>query len=195
MTSYCNGKSQAIVEYTKESGIKERYRSISTPIEIVVDNGAASNLKCWRFYGTGGDNATYAHLACGFNPEYRPRPEGGVYLYMDGVMLNPTGVSTGYFYVSNYGIEPGYGVDNSGARTRTGNCNNCPPNQCTIKIVDFNKNEFVDAIKCDSNYQVSCGEECPPGYCKCQCVAYPGYCCLPCNQVKSGLLNVAKNLY
>lgn len=31
------------------------------------------------------------------------------------------------------------------------------------------------------NYTVACDEECPPGYCRCECKKYPGYCCYDSN--------------
>lgn len=39
--------------------------------------------------------------------------------------------------------------------------------------------------ECD--YQVACGDGCPPGYLRCECLSYPGYCCIPCNSIKADI--------
>ncbi|MFK0735472.1 MAG: hypothetical protein ACFKPT_20380 [Gloeotrichia echinulata GP01] len=46
---------------------------------------------------------------------------------------------------------------------------------------------FSVSGKSSVNYSVVCGDECPPGFCKCPTTNYPGYCCLPCAQVAAEL--------
>lgn len=31
------------------------------------------------------------------------------------------------------------------------------------------------------------GDDCPDGHLKCMCNTYPGYCCIPCSQIKQAL--------
>lgn len=45
-------------------------------------------------------------------------------------------------------------------------------------IIRDNKGEVFQAKYNEKpQYAVGCGDECPPGYCKCECTNYPGYCC------------------
>lgn len=36
--------------------------------------------------------------------------------------------------------------------------------------------------QCPEYVRVSCGDECPEGYCKCPTLKYPGYCCCKCSK-------------
>jgi hypothetical protein len=49
---------------------------------------------------------------------------------------------------------------------------------------------FVATGKSPARYSVVCGDDCPPGHCKCPSPNYPGYCCLPCAQVAGELLAI-----
>ncbi|WP_156818174.1 hypothetical protein [Mastigocladopsis repens] len=73
-----------------------------------------------------------------------------------------------------------------------------------ISITDASGNSFADSqsegirirnkentivfeemnIPCEG-HQISCDDECPPGHIRCETSAYPGYCCIPCNEIKS----------
>lgn len=54
-------------------------------------------------------------------------------------------------------------------------------NQAGLTIKDKDNNTIYSGIADNCDYKVSCGEDCPPGYCKCECVNYPGYCCFDNN--------------
>lgn len=41
---------------------------------------------------------------------------------------------------------------------------------------------------CD--YKITCDDDCPDGHLKCECSAYPGYCCIPCNEIKLGIQSI-----
>ena len=44
------------------------------------------------------------------------------------------------------------------------------------------------------NYTISCDNDCPDGYIKCTTTSYPGYCCIPCSEVKGGIANITAML-
>ena len=48
---------------------------------------------------------------------------------------------------------------------------------CEITISDSNGVIYKKQGSCQISHTIQCDDECPPGYCKCKCVKYPGYCC------------------
>lgn len=38
-------------------------------------------------------------------------------------------------------------------------------------------------------FNVACGDNCPDGYLRCDCNEYPGYCCIPCSEIKGEIAN------
>lgn len=43
-------------------------------------------------------------------------------------------------------------------------------------------------------YTVRCDDGCPEGYCKCETIEYPGYCCLPCKPTAQQIANLAEKI-
>ena len=56
---------------------------------------------------------------------------------------------------------------------------------CTIEIYYQNNRIYYDEGECPTAYNVICGDECPSGTTKCFSTNYPGYCCLPCSEIKA----------
>lgn len=53
-----------------------------------------------------------------------------------------------------------------------------------LEITDKNDNIiFNQSYIAEPKYTVVCSEECPKGYCKCDCIQYPGYCCYDSNGI------------
>lgn len=65
---------------------------------------------------------------------------------------------------------------------------------CEITIKTSDLSIFKDRGICPCKFDVACDDECPDGYLKCSQVAYPGYCCIPCDDICQGLYSVAKNI-
>ena len=40
------------------------------------------------------------------------------------------------------------------------------------------------------NYTISCDNDCPDGYLKCHSDSYPGYCCIPCGDIKNRITSL-----
>lgn len=53
---------------------------------------------------------------------------------------------------------------------------------CKITITDGRGATFEKEGACPLTFTVSCGDECPPGYCKCKILKYPGFCCCKCSK-------------
>lgn len=72
---------------------------------------------------------------------------------------------------------------------------NCgtPKPVCTIKVLHKGQVIFIDKGDCPITFNVTCGEECPPGTTKCRKSDFPGYCCLPCSSTAAEIINI-KNI-
>ncbi|MEH1906649.1 hypothetical protein [Nostoc sp.] len=51
----------------------------------------------------------------------------------------------------------------------------------------------VEVPNCNS-YKVSCGDDCPEGFCKCHSDSYPGYCCLDCLATAASIRSITNEL-
>jgi hypothetical protein len=65
-----------------------------------------------------------------------------------------------------------------------------PPEKCYLRVLSGGKQIFKDWGDCPVEFDVVCGDKCPPGHCKCPSPNYPGYCCLPCAQVARELASI-----
>lgn len=64
--------------------------------------------------------------------------------------------------------------------------------KCRLTITHADNSKFIVTGDCPLTYEVACGDSCPPGYCKCECDNYPGYCCLKTDDI-SYELRMARN--
>ena len=44
------------------------------------------------------------------------------------------------------------------------------------------------------NFNVSCDDECPAGYLRCETSEYPGYSCIPCSEIQSQIAAMRNNI-
>lgn len=65
---------------------------------------------------------------------------------------------------------------------------------CFIEVKHNNLLISKDSGDCPINYSVTCGEECPPGTIKCLSTNYPGYCCIPCSEIKNEIKAIASQI-
>ncbi|MBN3924004.1 hypothetical protein [Nostoc sp. NMS4] len=61
-------------------------------------------------------------------------------------------------------------------------------------IKDANNNILLTIPVSECNYQISCGDECPEGFCKCIIPEYPGYCCLDCTAIAASIREITNSL-
>ncbi|ARV59147.1 hypothetical protein BZZ01_11295 [Nostocales cyanobacterium HT-58-2] len=61
---------------------------------------------------------------------------------------------------------------------------------CEITITSSQSGQklLVDSGTCPVHFHVSCNDDCPSGYIRCETSQYPGYCCIPCNEIKSNIV-------
>jgi hypothetical protein len=64
----------------------------------------------------------------------------------------------------------------------------------TLKIEDNSNGIKVINIPNCNSFTVSCGDDCPEGFCKCEIPEYPGYCCLDCSQIAKNIRDITNDL-
>jgi hypothetical protein len=59
---------------------------------------------------------------------------------------------------------------------------------CTFVVTDLRGQLYSRLFEggCPE-YTVQCNDECPEGYLKCPTTNYPGYCCIPCSEIRAEL--------
>ncbi|WP_218964710.1 hypothetical protein [Nostoc linckia] len=93
---------------------------------------------------------------------------------MDGITLR----NDSYYYVSGYGIT----------------VITAPVTKRRIHVVGTGVDFYDYVAGDDGNYKVSCGDECPEGFCKCPSPEYPGYCCLDCTATAASIHAITDDL-
>lgn len=61
------------------------------------------------------------------------------------------------------------------------NCGNAKK-ICEMQVINDGRIIFSDQGQCPCEFSIQCGD-CPSGTTRCECSGYPGYCCLPCNEI------------
>lgn len=77
-------------------------------------------------------------------------------------------------------------------------CLSATKNRCSIQLFDTTSGKliFQDQGDCPIEFKVQCGN-CPDDSIECKTSGYPGYCCIPCNELKNeilGIQNTVKNI-
>ena len=65
---------------------------------------------------------------------------------------------------------------------------------CSIEALYNSQRLFKDTGDCPIVYSVLCDGDCPPGTVKCLSTNYPGYCCLPCSEIKNEIKAIASQV-
>lgn len=182
---YCTNVDRSILTFFLPSGKQERVE-LPGDIEVTIERNTGLS-RCWRFSGldtTG--QYQYEHFAEGTTPEYRYNPAvGGYNLYLDGRRLQD--VTYAYRAGAQYTKVPTV-IHSFGSRS-SGSCSTATGEQ-VCEILVNGGGLFRSNIRCPGDYKVACGDECPPGMCKCPIPQYPGYCCLDCAQVAARINNL-----
>jgi hypothetical protein len=75
---------------------------------------------------------------------------------------------------------------------------NCPSSQqknsrCSIIVTHEGVTIFQDQGDCPIEHEVQCGN-CPDGNIECKKSGYPGYCCIPCEELANKIHNLANKV-
>ena len=183
--TYCNVGQKATVHYRFGNQSSDTvYESYKAPIDVVISD-ASNGLRCWCFSGKGLHNDyLYDFFACGASPSWH---DTGEFLqpYMNGAAI----------FDSIFGVRYGSGsitqVDGVSQRDGYIDIGNCDcANTCSLSVIYEGKTIFTVSGQSPCTFSVTCGDECPPDFCKVNCPAYPGYCCINCKKMDSLLLQL-----
>lgn len=187
MALYCQEKSEAKVNFTDLNGLKDSILVKSCPVEIlcnfqeIIYNHLMNSPINKVFDGT----VVKAELVDPFQ-KFSIAPAGiAGYTESSRFLLCPDVNRAArsdnlhvegnriysYFDAGGEGIGADFYADNEGVCTYRVFVSSQP-----FTILDLRKNVIYSNPNV-INYTVSCDDECPPGYCKCECTNYPGYCC------------------
>ncbi|MBD2609450.1 hypothetical protein H6G81_34415 [Scytonema hofmannii FACHB-248] len=189
-TAYCQNSDSAVVSIKFQGSELETLRYDNAPICIVIDDSTTQN-KCYRFAGKDIYNINFFEIfLCGTNPGY-VAAAGGVTPAFNGVAVFGGGE---YRYLSSTAsITQVTGEINRNPSTpySAGDCAGCLISAETVKvtITDKNNNKLYEKSGVSPQIKVAC-DGCAPGEIKCACEAYPGYCCIPCSEIISGIKSV-----
>lgn len=217
--SYCKAGVKATVYYSV-NGINKIYSTNKTPIDVVVTedfipgfiNGQCNKVlyRVYCEYNRGifprGNDLTFSDVLVygtiydaipnliGFNDSnnysvYYELVCHGFYFsgYKDEVtnyrINNSFYVLTPYIKILNIVREDEQNI----------NCGD-PKRVCKITVLHNNQILFTDKGNCPITFSVVCGDGCPPGTIKCFSTNYPGYCCLPCSEIKNEIKAIASQI-
>jgi len=68
------------------------------------------------------------------------------------------------------------------------------PASTGLVITDSSDNVLFNIAVSECSYSISCDDDCPPGFHKCTHKKYPGYCCVPCEEVGQRINNIANKI-
>lgn len=190
MTVYCAGETKATVDFklgaVKDSVVIEK----NLPVTVDVQSNPPNSYKFrYQFRGCPGNRGESGCWTIGANyPNRYPWEIGN----------QP---SEGDFFVSIFTLS-GEPIQESGNHSQCPVCGivrvrdsatgevilgdlssvSWEPVPCSITIKDSTgATVFSRSGDCPVSFTVSCGDECPEGYCKCPTLKYPGYCCCKCS--------------
>lgn len=198
--AYCEEGNTAVITVSF-NGQKETLEAPDTPICVKKESiDSNTGKKCYRFQAFLKGVVTFEHFACGVNAYYQSDSSlinNGAWLVVDGVIQN----GTYYYYWSGNHGGVNYSrtleiVTDSNTRTgsSSGDCSNCNSDSVKVTIKDKNGNQLYQKTGKDPcNVLVSCNG-CPSGQIKCDCDAYPGFCCISCSEIKGGIASATAML-
>lgn len=215
--SYCEIGVEAQVLYTL-NGVKKRYLTKQTPIDVTVaqlpsdtPSGGQIPGQDYQIRTIYYDDVLQRELiqSTTSNGASLPIYKGVIssakivikqfsnyYIYLvvtDALQTqeSPLGRTNGY----NYNPENLYRIYD--IKPFPDNGQQEPPStdsKCEIRISHNGLLLYSDRGKCPIPFEVLCGEQCPEGTTKCFSTNYPGYCCLPCSEIKQEIKAIASQI-
>jgi hypothetical protein len=181
--SYCNPGEKATVNYTSNSGVQSKFTTKNTPIDIECNENKRTGrliftLRDFGYIGncqSSGQQFVDTIIADSYTVS--PIIVGGQFANCPWFRL--------VFFVGQaqvFSAEKTFRY--SVSQVANPNYN---PGFKTLIIKDSRGNKLFETEVKDCNYTSNCGDECPPNHIKCECSGYPGYCCIPCSEIRNGI--------
>jgi HSP20 family molecular chaperone IbpA len=177
---YCKIGDRVRVTYRFNDGSDKNFESEVAPIDIQIKKGSQDSTDNYSregyeltFYSTN-NRSWFSERAI----DYKIIDQGGDLRFRYIIYVRFCGQKNFDF---NVNIDPNtISIDSS---------KKCPipetDNICILNISYNGKQIFSDTGECPITFNVGCNDGCPPRHIRCETSAYPGYCCIPCNEIKS----------
>lgn len=190
--AYCKAGEKATVNYSFK-GVEKSYAvaANNTPIDV--------NTYQNRINATGNFNPQGFRLRY-YSPNNRSTPDGAVLAYQIFPSLdydygvNYEGISVWNCGAFDFTRNPDGSLNGAGcdiSTIYTDNSMKCASpltgNRCSIEVKRNGIIIFQDQGECPVSFDVVCGEGCPTGTLKCPQSGYPGFCCVPCTEIATGI--------
>ncbi|MBD2438258.1 hypothetical protein [Nostoc sp. FACHB-110] len=175
----CENKSKAIVIWQWQGEQEKNFETKQTPVDVTLTPITNSDNPYWNVKNQAGETIftfqshSYNLFA---NTTYERQPKAGDYLIE---LVNASNQITSQFV---YDFPVSISLANI-----TG---------CKIEIKNGNTLLFSEQRnnKPCPVYKIRCENDCASDEIKCECNHYPGYCCVPCNHVKSKIAQATATL-
>lgn len=178
--SYCKVGDKAKVFYQFKNSSNKVFESEVAPVDVEIKKGSQDSTDNYSregyeltFYSTN-NRSWISERAI----DYKVIDRGGDPMFRYIIYVKFCGQKSFDF---NVNVDPNtISIDSS---------KKCPTpeatNVCILNISYKGKQIFSDVGECPISFNVGCNDDCPPGHIRCETSAYPGYCCIPCNEIKS----------
>ncbi|MBD2516865.1 hypothetical protein H6G93_17940 [Nostoc sp. FACHB-973] len=191
MSRYCENKSSATVNITWSSGEKKQVISENPYIDVSAVTTASYTLEYYYspigIIGAGTNTKSIGSfvypLTLG-NISYSNPSEYGGNKYSD-VSYTDGSNNSGTIAVVHNSV---YGHTVSNLRLIASSI------QTQVTITDSQGKVIVVSAEGTATWEVSCDDDCPADSHKCTHNKYPGYCCVPCQEVGNRLKNIASKV-
>lgn len=212
--SYCKLGDEPTVNYSFADGKHGSYQSIKSPIDIILKpynpEFSGGQCKCMIYIITATvvqtnrqpfevSNRVYGEL---IKFDVTRRPESEIFANGDpnecqanflvlcrGFPLSGFGCRNQYEWVSIWNnLNCTLDIDFINIRITPENPNqpdNCGDLKKAVQIIVSHQGQeiFSDYGNAPVSFSVAC-QGCPEGTIRCESIGYPGYCCLPCDEIK-----------
>lgn len=115
-----------------------------------------------------------------------------LYIYHNNTRYQAAGSSGGFSNQAGFRpLRKDYYIHIISATPLNNQIDNCgnPKKICELQVINNGQIIHIDQGICPCTFSVSCGD-CPEGTMRCECAGYPGFCCIPCNELKSGIRSI-----
>ncbi|BAY10637.1 hypothetical protein [Calothrix sp. NIES-2098] len=180
MTEYCNIGDKPKVNFKFATQLEEIYQSNVSPIDVSVEDFSVNTIN----YNPNGYRISFYSTNSG---------TPGILTVRDYNIVDTGNGNQDLRYVLQVqrcgedGLHDYTNVDpNSITVMPTVTCPDVKPDKyrSRLHVKELGQTNDVFTVEGDypCKYRVACSD-CPPGTCRCDCDNYPGYCCLPCNEI------------
>lgn len=180
--AYCKVGDKAKVTYQFQGDKPITYESDISPIEVTTGESLTNSTSNYNpdgyritFNSPQGAFGQIQFTVIDYQLYHLSSPYAGDYISFipcgsTSFPLDPDGSMRGYLITSPVVIDSTVKCPSPISNTSN--------NVCNLKVLSNGEIVFQAQGKCPVNFTVACGDECPQGYCKIDCEAYPGYCCI-----------------